>query len=72
MKVSIKVWYVYIFHLFTYISEPILSLSQSIVLINSENKKMCLMGSVYKVLWILKALWIVLSETIIISRNLPP
>ena len=28
------------------------------------------MGFVYRILWILKALWIVLSETIIIFRNL--
>ena len=41
------------------------------VLVNSEKKKN-LMGFVYRVLWILKALWIVLSETINILRDLQP
>ena len=34
--------------------------SQSIVWVNSASKKFCLMGFVYRVLWSLKALWIVL------------
>ena len=44
--------------------------SQCIVLVNSEKKKKSLMAFVYRVLWILKALWIVLSETIHILRKL--
>ena len=46
--------------------------SQCIVLakIYSENEKKTFMGFVYRVLWIPKALWIVLSEAISILRNL--
>ena len=35
-----------------------------------SEKTKSLMGFVYRVLWILKALWIVLSETVNILRNL--
>ena len=46
--------------------------SQCIVLVNSENKKMFPIGFVYRVLWVLKALLIVLSKTIYVLRNLQP
>ena len=39
-----------------------------VILVKSEEKN--LYGFVYRVLWILKALWIILSETINILRNL--
>ena len=46
-------------------------LCESIVLVNSENINFS-NGFVHGVLWNLKALWIVFSETINILRNLPP
>ena len=42
------------------------------LVILTMNKKKSVMNFVYRVLWILKAVWIVLSETINILRNLPP
>ena len=44
-------------------------LQKIIILVNGENKKKSLMAFVYRVLWILKALWIALSETIHILRK---
>ena len=51
---------------------PIKLKSQSIVLVKGENLKKSLMGFVSRFLWILKALWIVLSQTNNIWRNLRP
>ena len=41
-----------------------------IALVNGENEKNSLMGFVYRVVWVLEALWILLSETINFLRKL--
>ena len=43
---------------------------KKIVLVNGENETCSLIGFVYRVVWVLKALWIFLSETINFLRKL--
>ena len=55
----------------TYDTKSIFFISQSIVLVNGENGKISLMGIVHKSwIWVLKALWIFLFETINFRRKL--